>query len=523
MWIDGRIVRLQVAMDITELKNSEAALRKSEEKYRLIFEYSPLGLLYFDENGVIVDCNDNFVKIIGSSKEKLIGLNMMNLPDKKIAAAVRKALGGSTGFYEGNYHSVTAEKITPLRVIFAPLNIGNGDVPGGMGIIEDVTGRKKAEEELLKADKLESVGILAGGIAHDFNNILTSIVGNISVARMHVEQGSKIFNLLNAAETAAMRAGELTGQLLTFARGGTPVKEIVAISRLIKELSLFVLQGSKAECEFFIAEDLWPVEADVGQIRQVISNILINANQAMPEGGIIRIAADNLMLEEGSEIQLKPGRYIRLSIKDHGSGIEEKNLTKIFDPYFTTKNAGSGLGLTAAYSIIKQHNGHITIDSLEGAGTTFFIYLPALDSAVPVKNEADLVQGAGKILFMDDDSMLREMANAMLEMLGYDREFAKDGAEAIEMYSKAIETGKPYDVVVLDLTIPGAMGGKEAVKKLLELDPELKAVVCSGYSDDPVMSNYHEYGFKGKMAKPFDFKTLSRVLNDVIKGERQEA
>jgi CheY-like chemotaxis protein len=340
---------------------------------------------------------------------------------------------------------------------------------------------------------------------------------------MHVEQGSKIFNLLNAAETAAMRAGELTGQLLTFARGGTPVKEIVAISRLIKELSLFVLQGSKAECEFFIAEDLWPVEADVGQIRQVISNILINANQAMPEGGIIRIAADNLMLEEGSEIQLKPGRYIRLSIKDHGSGIEEKNLTKIFDPYFTTKNAGSGLGLTAAYSIIKQHNGHITIDSLEGAGTTFFIYLPALDSAVPVKNEADLVQGAGKILFMDDDSMLREMANAMLEMLGYDREFAKDGAEAIEMYSKAIETGKPYDVVVLDLTIPGAMGGKEAVKKLLELDPELKAVVCSGYSDDPVMSNYHEYGFKGKMAKPFDFKTLSRVLNDVIKGERQEA
>jgi CheY-like chemotaxis protein len=374
------------------------------------------------------------------------------------------------------------------------------------------------EEELLKADKLESVGILAGGIAHDFNNILTSIIGNVSLAKMRVKSEHKIFDLLVAAETASMRARGLAGQLLTFARGGTPVKEIASISRLIRESPRFVLQGSKSGFEFSIAEDLWPVEADPGQISQVISNIVINANQAMPEGGIIRVAAENLVLEEKNEMPVKPGRYIRISIKDQGTGIAEKHLSKIFDPYFTTKNEGSGLGLAAAYSIIKKHNGHISVDSLLGAGTTFSIYLPASDKAIPVKEEAALLTGEGKVLLMDDDRMLREMAVDMLEMLGYEAELAEDGAEAIEMYSKAIGSEKPYDAVILDLTIQGGMGGKEAIKKLLELDPQLKAIVFSGYSDSPVMSNYREYGFKGMMAKPFDMQALGKVLNDVLKG-----
>jgi len=278
-----------------------------------------------------------------------------------------------------------------------------------------------------------------------------------------------------------------------------------------------VLHGSKSGFEFSIAEDLWPIEADLGQISQVINNIVINANQAMPEAGIIRITADNLVLEQGCGMQVKPGRYIRISIKDQGTGIAKKDLSKIFDPYFTTKNEGSGLGLAAAYSIIKKHNGHISVNSSLGAGTTFDIYLPASDKAVPKKKEADLLKGTGKILLMDDDRMLREMAEAMLEILGYEPEFAEDGAAAIEMYNKAKSSEKPYDVVILDLTIPGGMGGEEVIKKLLKIDPELKAIVFSGYSESPVMSNYREYGFKGMMAKPFDFKTLGKVLNDVLK------
>jgi CheY-like chemotaxis protein len=373
------------------------------------------------------------------------------------------------------------------------------------------------ENELLKADKLESVGILAGGIAHDFNNILTSISGNISMAKMQVKPDHKIFDLLSAAENASVRAQGLTRQLLTFAKGGTPLKETVFLKEPIKESSLFVLRGSKSECNLSISEDLWPVEADAGQISQVISNIVINANQAMPEGGVIQIEADNLMPEKIKEIPVKPGKYIRISIKDQGVGIPEKHLSKIFDPYFTTKQAGSGLGLATAYSIIKKHNGHISVNSLPGAGTTFHIYLPASDKKVPVKEEAVLLTGQGKILMMDDDEFLKELAKEIFDMLGYESAFAKNGAETIEMYRKARESGKPYDAVILDLTIPGSMGGKEVIKILLNMDPEVKGIVCSGYSEDEIMSNFREYGFKGMMPKPFDAYKLGKVLNDVLK------
>ena len=382
----------------------------------------------------------------------------------------------------------------------------------------DITERKRMEEELIKAQKLESVGTLAGGIAHDFNNIMTSISGNISLAKMQVKPGHKIFDLLSAAETASVKAQALTSQLLTFAKGGAPIKKTASIQKLIKEASLFVLSGSKSVCDSSVAEDLWPVEADVGQISQAFSNILMNANQATPEGGIVRITAENLMLEKIHEMPLKPGRYIRISIKDQGTGIDENHLSKIFDPYFTTKNEGSGLELATAYSIIKKHNGHISVDSVPGAGTTFNIFLPASDKEIPVKEEAVLLTGRGKILVMDDDELLKELVEEMLGMLGYESASTKNGDEAIEMYKKAGESGKPYDAVILDLTIPGGMGGKEAIKILLKMDPEVKAIVYSGYSDDPVMSNYREYGFKGMMAKPFDAYELGRVLSAVLEG-----
>ncbi|MCG2720936.1 MAG: PAS domain S-box protein, partial [Thermodesulfovibrionales bacterium] len=508
-------------IDITERKQAEDALRESEELLRSYLENAPDGIYMNDLEGNFLYGNKKCEEITGYRREEMIGKNLLELnllSEKSLHKAVRllqdNIEGRSTGPDEIELIRKQG-KIIPVEINTSVVqHMGQRVI---IGSVRDITERKKIEEELLKADKLESVGILAGGIAHDFNNILTSISGNISLARMHLKPGSKEFDLLSAAETAAIRASGLTRQLLTFAKGGLPVKEIASIQTLIKESSLFVLQGSKVKCEISVAEDLWPVEADTGQISQVISNIVINANQAMPEGGVIRITAENMMPEMISGIPVEPAKYVRISIRDEGIGIAEKHLSKIFDPYFTTKKKGSGLGLAAAYSIIKKHSGHISVDSLPGAGTTFHIYLPASDKYVPVKEEADLVTGSGRILVMDDDKVLREMAEDMLEVLGYESEFAKEGAEAIEMYRKAIESGKPYDAVILDLSIPGGMGGEEAIKILLEIDPEVNAIVFSGYSESPVLSDHLKHGFKGKMAKPFELKTLGKVLNDVLK------
>lgn len=520
----GKILLYSIIHDITERKRIEEALRESEEKYSMTFNTSPDSVnINRLEDGLYVDVNGGFTKLTGFTREDTVGrtsleINIWNDPAdrEKLVQGLREK-----GFYE-NLEARFRRKDGSIGTgLMSAKIISLNGIPHVISFTRDITERRRMEEELLKVDKLESVGILAGGIAHDFNNILAAIVGNISLALRHVKQGSRVFDLLSAAETASMRARGLTGQLLIFARGGAPVKEISSISNLISESSLFVLQGSKSICEFSIAEDLWQIEADMGQINQVISNIVINANQAMPEGGIISIAADNVTLEEEQGMQVKPGRYIRISVKDQGAGIPEKHLSKVFDPYFSTKQTGSGLGLATAYSIVRKHNGHISVDSLLGAGTTFYIYLPASDKAVPAKEEADLIKGEGKILLMDDDRMLREMAGEMLNVLGYEAEFAENGAQALEMHRKAKESGKPYSAVILDLTIPGSMGGKEAIKKLLELDPELKAIVFSGYSDDPVMSNYREYGFRGMIAKPFDLQALSRALYEVIKAENR--
>jgi len=507
-------------IDITERKRTEEALRESEEKYRLTFNTSPDSVnINRLEDGLYVDSNDGFTKLSGYTREDFIGRTSLEINVWNDPADRQKLVQGlrEKGYYENLEACFRRKNGSIWTGLMSARVISLNGIPHIISITRDITDRRRLEEELVKADKLESVGILAGGIAHDFNNILTLIAGNISLAMRHIKPGSRAFDLLSSAETASMRAQALTGQLLTFAKGGAPVKETASISSLIKESPHFILRSSKSECEYSIAEDLWPVEADMGQISQVISNIVINADHAMPKGGIIQVKAENMVLNEEQGLPVKPGKYIRISIKDQGIGIAEKHLSKIFDPYFTTKKTGSGLGLATVYSIIKKHNGHITVDSRPGAGTTFDIYLPASDKAVPVIEEIALSTGHGKILWMDDDGMLREMAGEMLEMLGYEAEFAENGAEAVEMYKKAIESEKPYDVVILDLTIPGGMGGKETIKKLLELDHQLKAIVSSGYSDDTVMSNHRKYGFKCVMPKPFDLNTLGRVLNEVLK------
>ncbi|MEK6540236.1 MAG: ATP-binding protein, partial [Deltaproteobacteria bacterium] len=409
-------------------------------------------------------------------------------------------------------------RITPYFLMCNRICIDDRVYIIGMGV--DITEKKKVEQELLKMQKLDSLGILAGGIAHDFNNVLTAILGNISLAKMRTGHDDKISKTLTDAEKGCFRARELTRQLITFSKGGLPVKRTASLIELIKDSTTFTLSGSKTKPEFYIPEDIWPVEADEGQISQVINNLVLNADQAMPEGGIIEIRGENIILSEEEIPSLNKGSYIKIMVKDYGIGIANENLQKIFDPYFTTKQKGSGLGLATTYSIIRNHDGYISVESEIGKGTTFSIYLPASEKEAAKKEDVkrDYITGSGRILIMDDEDIVRDVTGDILTMLGYEVDFAKDGKEAIELYKKAKESSKSFDVVIIDLTIPGGMGGKETVKKLLEIDPDVKAIVSSGYSSDPIMSEYKSYGFRGVVVKPYNTVELSRIVADVVKG-----
>ena len=375
--------------------------------------------------------------------------------------------------------------------------------------------KKRMQEELQKARQIESIGLLAGGIAHDFNNILSAILLNAQIAR--IQKNKDIEKYLDGIEKATYRATGLTKQLLTFSKGGAPIKEAVSIKGLLKETTEFALHGSNAGCKFSIPDDLFPIKADKAQISQVINNLVINAGQAMPEGGVIEIKAENLILGKSQDLPLKEGKYIKISVKDSGIGIPKEEFPRIFDPYFTTKHKGNGLGLTTAYSIIKKHNGHIDVQSELGVGTTFHIYLPAPEKKMSIeKEEAEqILKGEGRILLMDDEEDILESAGGVLRELGYEARTAKDGDEAISLYSQA---KKPFDLVIMDLTIPGGMGGKAAIKKLLEIDPRAKVIVSSGYSNDPIMADFKNYGFCGALHKPYKIGEMSRVLHKILES-----
>lgn len=384
----------------------------------------------------------------------------------------------------------------------------------------EIADREKMEQELVKTQKLESLGILAGGIAHDFNNLLASILGNISLAMLDINPADDTYRQLEAAERASLRAQDLTRQLLTFSKGGEPVKRPTLIAELIKEAAGFALRGARVRYDFFFSPGLWLVEADEGQISQVIHNLVINADHAMPEGGTITIRCDNSAVEAHGGVPLPPGDYVKITIQDHGIGIAREHLSKIFDPYFTTKQKGSGLGLAVSYSIIKKHGGHIMAESVLGAGTTFTIYLPATRAArQPPRQDSERIPlGTGRILIMDDEEEVRITTGEILKRLGYTIEFADDGERAIELYQQALDAGRPFDAVIMDLTVPGGMGGKDAVLKLIELNPEVSAIVSSGYSNDPIMSDFRKYGFKGMVTKPYRIRDLGMTLHEVLLG-----
>ncbi len=401
----------------------------------------------------------------------------------------------------------------------APIRNTNGQIIGIVLVFRDITEHVQIEEELLRAQKLESIGILAGGIAHDFNNILTSILGNVTLAKLLAEGNEGAELSLTEAEEAALRAKDLTQQLLTFSLGGMPIKKPAAIKPVVVDAVRHSMLEARTQCTIRIPEDLWLMEFDKGQIIQVIKCLLTNADQAMPQGGLIVICGENRQITPDDHLPLPLGDYICLSISDQGAGIPEDHKNRIFDPYFTTKQKGSGLGLAITHSIVKKHDGYILVDSVLDKGTTFHLYFPAIKKHLEIQSLENEKEAATKenkrILLMDDEELILKVTRELLSHFGYEVTCTKNGEEAIEAYEQARKSDRPFAVVIMDLTIPYGMGGKETIAKLRALDPSVKAIVSSGYSTDPIMAEPHQYGFNAVATKPYKVEDLLAVIKNV--------
>ncbi len=505
----------QLQQEIAERIQTEHALAQSEARYRAMIEAFD-GLIYICSPDHRVEfMNDRMKERIGYDA---IGHNCFEALHEKDSVCPScmndKVLRGETVQFE--VQSLKDNRW--YHVTNTPISNRDGAI-SKQAMIIDITERKAMEEELFITRKLESVGLLAGGIAHDFNNLLSGILSNIELAKMLSIQENKVFERLEEAEQATLRAKNLTLQLLIFSKGGGPVKCTMDIGDLVTESVQFALRGADVKCEFSIQQDLWPVDADAGQLRQVVNNMIINADQAMPAGGSIKVVGENVELGASDVPPLEKGKYVKISIEDHGIGIAKEHLSKVFDPYFTTKQNGSGLGLATSYSIIKKHHGLISVTSELGGGATFTIYLPASEGTVLKKEvkKQELVKGTGRVLVMDDEGMILDASKKILTLLGYDVVLTQDGTNAIDAYQKAMASGKSFDLVIMDLTIPGGMGGKEAIAKLLEIDPNAKVIVSSGYSNDTVMEQFQKYGFKGILTKPYRIQDFSETVYRVIK------
>ena len=446
-------------------KTLEEALRESEAKYRRLVDVAPAAIWEIDlTTGKFISVNDVACEYSGYTKEELLEFRWWDLftEDSLNRQLERydKILKGESVPDIAEYEFIGKNGREVVMLVHPKFTYENGKPVKVTTFAHDITEKKKLEEEVLKAQKLESLGVLAGGIAHDFNNFLSGIMGNISLAKLETDQGEDNIEALDEALRVASRASALTRQLLVFSKGGAPVKKTASIAEVLRDSTVFALRGSKVKYEFSIAEDLWPLKVDLGQFSQVLHNLAINGVQAMPQGGTIRLRACNVALEALSGLPLKAGRYVKISLQDSGLGIPQEHLAKVFDPYFTTKHRGSGLGLTMTYTTIHAHDGHIAVDSKMGKGTTFRIYMPAsYEELVESEDrEAQLKRGEGKILVMDDEETIRNVTEKILMELGYDVSCASDGAETIGLYQDAARIGQPFDAVIMDLTIPRRHG-----------------------------------------------------------------
>jgi PAS domain S-box-containing protein len=522
------VVTSQAAL--ARAQQSEAEL--AAEKERLVLESSRLSVtVQTIRDGVMMVDRDGSILLMNEEARRLAAV-APDQPGERPIVAMLESLGFPKSVHRGALrllgdgkavrlvNDVAPEGRIPLvEVSGTPTRNAEGEVAGAVWVLRDVTHIARAEQERAKAAQLESLGVLAGGLAHDFNNILTGVVGNLSLAQDLVRPDQHALRTrLDQAAAASARARGVTNQLLTFSKGGSPIKTTASIGELIVDCTRFVLSGSPVAPRFRIPADAWPADVDMNQIAQVVHNLVLNAMQAMPRGGVIDVTLENLEITAHTlpaKTSLSPGRYVRLTVRDQGVGIPSDALNRIFDPYFTTKEKGSGLGLAITYSIVRAHGGAIRVDSVPGKGATFCVYLPA--SVKPVTPEverrpAEIRRAGGRVLLMDDDAMVAEVAQEMLQSLGFETEVAVSGEDAIERFRAAEDSGAGFDVAILDLTVPGGMGGAEAVRHIREIKSDVLVFVTSGYADDAVLARFQEYGFDGVLPKPFAVSDLRRAL-----------
>ncbi len=525
-----------IARDMTEKLATQHELEAEKERLIVTLRNIGDGVLTTDVVGKVALINKVAEELTGWLDGSAIGQSLEDIfciedehTGERLQNPVTKVLESGKSVQQAKAVVLTSREGTHrlITASAAPLHDKENHLIGVVLAFRDVSQLLTLEEELHKAQKLESLGILAGGIAHDFNNILTAILGNISLAKMTCKTEDALFKRLTEAEKATERAQGLTKQLLTFAKGGAPVKQTASIVEIIRETTEFALRGSHCSAHFETTENIWPVEVDKGQISQVINNLVINAMQAMPQGGTIHIQCENVDItpyQNHPKEFLENGSYVKIVIADEGVGIPKEHLSQIFDPYFTTRRKGSGLGLATSHSIVKKHGGYIFVNSVVNEGSTFTIYLPANPEARLETTPGDnaIETGKGKILIMDDEEAILEVAERMLTILGYEVTCAAEGEELIKLYREGLKTRQPYDAVIMDLTVPGGMGGKEAIRELKNIDPQLKAIVSSGYANDPVIAQYQEYGFMECIPKPYNLQTLAQVLKRVLNGEKSD-
>ncbi len=525
---DGKPALLATVFDITDRKKAEEALIAEKERLSVTLRNISEGVISVDTDHNIVLMNRRAKELLecpGDCTERKIDkiLKLRDVHTSKPVKPVDELLNLNGNPVEERTALLITHKDQERLVEYSVSLLKNkeSETMGAVLVLRDITEKHRLEQEVLKSQKLESVGILAGGIAHDFNNILTAIIGNLSLIKMNISPDEKVLKRIESAEKASARAQELTQQLLTFSKGGTPVKQLTSIRDLISDSVEFILAGSNVKCELNFDPGLPAVDVDAGQISQVVQNLVLNADQAMPEGGTIHIRAYPVAVGNGKKADLDPGSYVCIEVADNGIGISGEYLPKIFDPFFSTKQSGSGLGLATCYSIMKKHNGSIQVKSSLGEGTTFFLYLPASEKSVektPVEIPSIYSKGSGSILIMDDEAIIRETATEMLSYLGYTVTTVEDGQQAIDVYKKSLNNQHKFTAIIMDLTIPGGMGGKTAVREILSMDPEATVIVSSGYSTDPIMADYKEYGFRGRLKKPFTINEIARVFTTLRIG-----
>jgi len=516
-----------LTLDLTESLRTKDELKETRDQYRELFNNIPVAVYRttLESGGSILSANPEMVRMFhGSNLDELMNVAVKDLyvdPARRRDLMARLADDEEVQGFEAELRRIDGS--TFLGAISARKVLHRGGDPNYIeGIIRDITDQRRMEEELQNVEQLESIGTLAGGIAHDFNNLLMAIQGSISLAREEKEP-EKLAAYLEETDGSIQEATVLTRQLLTFARGGVPVREIVDVDSCVREAVLFSMSGSRSEVGFHMDEGLRSISADREQISQVIRNIALNAVQSMSGAGRLTVSACNVSLGAGNEFSLKPGDYIRISIGDDGPGIAHRDLKRIFNPYFTTKTDGTGLGLATSYSIVKRHSGAIRVSSEEGHGAEFVVYLPAADEKEPSKRKRKPAARTVhcehcRILIMDDDHKVREVLGSMLEALGHAVTGCADGDSAVELYRDGLTSEKPYDAVIMDLTVPGGTGGEAAVNRLREIDPGVRAIVSSGYANNPVLSCYLDYGFSGSLVKPFSLSVLRKELESVLGG-----